>query len=297
MDHPRRLDPRTADIVASHHVPQDIHDRIALRLVKILRVFADRFFASRYGHRAVVLETVAAVPGMVGGLLQHLKAIRHIREDQGWIKELIDEADNERMHLMTFIHIARPSRVERLLIMVAQAIFYNFYFFLYLFAPRTAHRVVGYLEEEAVVSYTQYLAQIDSGAIDNLPRAADRAGVLVAARRCAPARGGGGGPRRRGAPPRHQPRLRRRDRPRHRTLTRPEPAMIVSDLGTVRRGLILHLDHAPARPDCRAGSVCWGMSNAGIPDSSDPSGDRPVGHVCGHRRSRPGPRHRTCRKP
>ncbi|KPP84776.1 MAG: ubiquinol oxidase [Rhodobacteraceae bacterium HLUCCA08] len=169
MDHPRRLDPRTADIVASHHVPQDIHDRIALRLVKILRVFADRFFASRYGHRAVVLETVAAVPGMVGGLLQHLKAIRHIREDQGWIKELIDEADNERMHLMTFIHIARPSRVERLLIMVAQAIFYNFYFFLYLFAPRTAHRVVGYLEEEAVVSYTQYLAQIDSGAIDNLP--------------------------------------------------------------------------------------------------------------------------------
>ena len=47
-----------------------------------------RFFAKRYGHRAVVLETIAAVPGMVGGLLQHLKALRRIRDDQGWIREL-----------------------------------------------------------------------------------------------------------------------------------------------------------------------------------------------------------------
>ncbi len=152
-----------------HHEPQDIHDRIALRFVKLLRVFADGFFAKRYGHRAVVLETVAAVPGMVGGLLQHLKALRHIRDDQGWIKELIDEADNERMHLMTFIQIAEPSRFERALVMITQAIFYNFYFWLYLFAPRTAHRVVGYLEEEAVVSYTRYLEEIDAGRVENVP--------------------------------------------------------------------------------------------------------------------------------
>ncbi len=153
----------------AHHVPKDIHDKFALKFVKFLRIFADRFFAKRYGHRAVVLETVAAVPGMVGGLLQHLKALRHIRDDQGWIKELIEEADNERMHLMTFIKIAEPSRMERLLIMVGQAIFYNFYFWLYLFMPKTAHRVVGYLEEEAVVSYTQYLNEIDAGRVENVP--------------------------------------------------------------------------------------------------------------------------------
>ena len=34
--------------------------------------------------------------------------------------------------------------------------------------PRTAHRFVGYLEEEAVVSYTQYLAAIDKGLHDNV---------------------------------------------------------------------------------------------------------------------------------
>lgn len=152
-----------------HHSPRDIHDRIALRIVKIMRVFADAFFSKRYGHRAVVLETVAAVPGMVGGLLQHLKSLRHIREDQGWIRELLDEAENERMHLMTFVKIAQPSRGERWLIMIAQAIFYNVFFFTYLLAPRTAHRIVGYLEEEAVVSYTQYLAEIDAGRQDNVP--------------------------------------------------------------------------------------------------------------------------------
>ena len=152
-----------------HHAPQDYRDRIALRTVKFMRVFADKFFSKRYGHRAVVLETVAAVPGMVGGLLQHLSALRHIRDDQGWIRELIEEADNERMHLMTFIKIAQPSKFERFLIAATQLIFYNLYFFLYLLAPRVAHRIVGYLEEEAVVSYTQYLEQIDAGNVENVP--------------------------------------------------------------------------------------------------------------------------------
>lgn len=161
--------PLTAPELDRHKTPDGLSDRIALGIVKFMRVFADAFFSKRYGHRAVVLETVAAVPGMVGGLLQHLKALRHIREDQGWIRELLDEAENERMHLMTFIHIAQPSFMERMLIMFGQAVFFNAYFFLYLLAPKTAHRVVGYLEEEAVVSYTGYLAQLDSGKVDNVP--------------------------------------------------------------------------------------------------------------------------------
>jgi ubiquinol oxidase len=162
-------DPSPAPALDLHKAPEGISDRVALRLVKFMRVFADAFFSKRYGHRAVVLETVAAVPGMVGGLLQHLKALRHIREDQGWIRELLDEAENERMHLMTFIHIAKPSLFERALIMGGQAVFFNAYFFLYLFAPKTAHRVVGYLEEEAVVSYTGYLAEVDAGRVENVP--------------------------------------------------------------------------------------------------------------------------------
>jgi len=152
-----------------HIKPKSLSDKIAFAFVKLLRFFADLFFAKRYGHRAIVLETVAAVPGMVGGLWLHLHALRKMRDDEGWIRTLLDEAENERMHLMTFIEIAQPSAIERFVIMVVQMIFYNFYFFLYLFAPRTAHRVVGYFEEEAVLSYTQYLDEIDKGTHENVP--------------------------------------------------------------------------------------------------------------------------------
>jgi ubiquinol oxidase len=134
-----------------------------------MRIFADAFFVKRYGHRAVVLETVAAVPGMVGGTLQHLRALRRMESDRGWIRVLLDEAENERMHLMTFIEIAQPSRLERLLVLLAQGAFYNLFFLLYLFSPRTAHRIVGYLEEEAVYSYSEYLAGIDDGTYPNVP--------------------------------------------------------------------------------------------------------------------------------
>lgn len=152
-----------------HHAPGDLPDRIALAITKSLRFFADTFFARRYGHRAVVLETVAAVPGMVGGALQHLRALRRMESDRGWIRILVEEAENERMHLMTFIHIARPSAFERLLILFAQGAFYNLFFLLYLIAPRTAHRTVGYFEEEAVYSYTEYLAGVDDGTYANVP--------------------------------------------------------------------------------------------------------------------------------
>ena len=152
----------------THFRPETIGDHFALCAVKALRCSADLFFQKRYGHRVVVLETVAAVPGMVGGLLQHLKALRHIRDDQGWIRELLDEAENERMHLMTFVAITRPNLFERMVIMVTQAVFYNAFFFLYLFAPKVAHRVVGYFEEEAVVSYSHFLEEIDKGRIENI---------------------------------------------------------------------------------------------------------------------------------
>ena len=129
---------------------------------------ADTFFKKKYGHRAVVLETVAAVPGMVAGMLLHLKSLRKMQDDKGWIKILLDEAANERMHLMTFIKIAKPTFIERLIIMIAQFIFILMYLFIYLISQKTAHRIVGYFEEEAVISYTEYLNEIEEGKIENI---------------------------------------------------------------------------------------------------------------------------------
>ncbi|WP_133128952.1 alternative oxidase [Legionella nagasakiensis] len=154
---------------ASHKPAKTLSDKIAFALVKFFRFFADTFFQKRYGNRAIVLETVAAVPGMVGAALLHLRCLRKIKNDEGWIKTLLDEADNERMHLITFMYIARPNWFERFIIFIAQAIFVVLYFLMYVLSSKTAHRFVGYLEEEAVVSYTHYLQELDEGRIKNCP--------------------------------------------------------------------------------------------------------------------------------
>ena len=152
-----------------HHQPVGFSDRFALGFTKLLRFCADTFFAKRYGHRAIVLETVAAVPGMVGAMFTHLSSLRRMKDDEGWIRTLLEEAENERMHLMTFIEIAKPTLFERLVILLAQWVFLVLFSILYLVSSKTAHRVVGYFEEEAVISYTLYLKEIDEGRSPNVP--------------------------------------------------------------------------------------------------------------------------------
>jgi len=153
----------------SHYKPVNFSDRVALSFTKSMRFFADTFFQKRYGHRAVVLETVAGVPGMVSGMWMHLTSLRKMQTGYGpKIRTLLDEAENERMHLMTFIEIAKPNAFERFLVLIAQAIFWNVFFVIYVFFPRTAHRIVGYFEEEAVYSYTEYLREIDAGRLPNI---------------------------------------------------------------------------------------------------------------------------------
>jgi len=156
------------DPLSVHHTPSGFSDRFAFRLTKLLRFFADIFFAKRYGHRAVVLETVAAVPGMVAGMIRHMRSLRRMEDDRDAIHTLLEEAENERMHLMTFVQIAQPSFLERMLILLAQGIFFTSFLLLYVISGRTAHRLVGYFEEEAVYSYGEYLAEVDSGYLENV---------------------------------------------------------------------------------------------------------------------------------
>lgn len=142
---------------------------IAKSMTRFFRFIADTFFAKRYGHRAVVLETVAGVPGMVAGMLLHFTSLRKMKTGYGaTIRELLAEAENERMHLMFFIEIAQPNFFERMLVVIAQVSFGIFYLFLYLIDYKTAHRMIAYFEEEAVRSYTEYLAMVESGKTENV---------------------------------------------------------------------------------------------------------------------------------
>ncbi|XP_061352096.1 ubiquinol oxidase 1, mitochondrial-like [Gastrolobium bilobum] len=152
-----------------HHAPTTFLDKMAYWTVRTLRFPTDLFFQKRYGCRAMMLETVAAVPGMVGGMMLHFKSLRRFEHSGGWIKALLEEAENERMHLMTFMEVSKPTWYDRALVLIVQGIFFNAYFLGYMLSPKFAHRVVGYLEEEAIYSYTEFLKELDKGNIENVP--------------------------------------------------------------------------------------------------------------------------------
>ncbi|KAF9013460.1 alternative oxidase [Cyathus striatus] len=123
-------------------------------------------------HRILFLESIAGVPGMVAATLRHLTSLRLMQRDSGWIHTCLEEAENERMHLMTFMTMRKPSIWFRALVLGAQGVFYNLFFLSYIISPKTCHRFVGYLEEEAVITYTRAISDLESGLIpewENLP--------------------------------------------------------------------------------------------------------------------------------
>ncbi|RYV04000.1 oxidase [Shewanella sp. OPT22] len=151
-----------------HRTPTKLSEKVAYKITQSLKFILNVFYGTQYAKRAVILETIAAVPGMVAGMFNHLKALRRMKDDGGWIRDLLDEAENERMHLMIFLEIAKPSWVERLLVFLGQGAFILVYGFIYLFTPKIAHRIVGYFEEEACKSYSDYIEQVDLGNVDNI---------------------------------------------------------------------------------------------------------------------------------
>ncbi|KAH0586317.1 hypothetical protein H2248_007564 [Termitomyces sp. 'cryptogamus'] len=116
-------------------------------------------------NRILFLESIAGVPGMVAATLRHLTSLRLMRRDSGWIHTCLEEAENERMHLMTFMTLRKPSWFFRSLVLGAQGVFYNLFFFSYIVSPKTCHRFVGYLEEEAVLTYTRCIQDLEAGRI------------------------------------------------------------------------------------------------------------------------------------
>ncbi|KAK9239381.1 alternative oxidase-domain-containing protein [Lipomyces kononenkoae] len=170
---------RAIDI--AHREAMTLSDKVALFAIRCLRKMFD--IATGYKHpkpgqegmtefrmtgdkwltRFVFLESIAGVPGMVGGMVRHLHSLRALRRDRAWIETLLEEAYNERMHLLTFLKLYNPGWFMRLMLLGGQGVFFNLFFICYLLSPRTCHRFVGYLEEEAIVTYTRCLEDINAG--------------------------------------------------------------------------------------------------------------------------------------
>ncbi|ORX94429.1 alternative oxidase-like protein [Clohesyomyces aquaticus] len=186
--HPVYTPEQMNSVVVAHRETKTMSDKVALIAVKVLRYGLD--LATGYKHdkavalnkkdpaaatqkyamneqkymiRNVFLESVAGVPGMVAGMIRHLHSMRRMKRDNGWIETLLEESFNERMHLLTFLKMSEPGPFMRLMVLGAQGVWFNALFFAYLVSPRTVHRFVGYLEEEAVITYTRQIADIDAG--------------------------------------------------------------------------------------------------------------------------------------
>jgi hypothetical protein len=162
-------------VKVKHFERKEFSDSVAFYTVKFLRWSFDTFSGYRFGeltenkvlNRAIFLETVAGCPGMAGGMIRHLNSLRKMQRDYGWIHTLLEEAENERMHLLTFIKLKQPGKIFRAAVLVTQGIFMNCFFLAYLLNPKICHRFVGYLEEEAVHTYTSILNAIDEGKIES----------------------------------------------------------------------------------------------------------------------------------
>ena len=79
------------------------------------------------------------------------------------IETLLEEAYNERMHLLTFLQLAKPGWQMRTMVLGAQFVFFSAFFLAYISSQRICHRFVGYLEEEAVITYTKAIKDLDNG--------------------------------------------------------------------------------------------------------------------------------------
>ncbi|KAJ3269974.1 hypothetical protein HDV01_000780, partial [Terramyces sp. JEL0728] len=169
--HPVYSKDEVLTVQKTHIESKGLSDQLAYLSVKLARFSFDTLSGFRFGqlttnkvlNRAIFLETVAGVPGFTAGILRHLRSLRRMERDYGWIHTLLEEAENERMHLLTFIKLKQPGLFFRFCVVATQGIFMNGFFLAYLISPRFCHRFVGYLEEEAVKTYTDIIAAIDDG--------------------------------------------------------------------------------------------------------------------------------------
>jgi len=144
------------------HVPQGVGDFV---LQKLVRVCYHAFnFVTGYNHvdppttsigyRLIILESVAGVPGMLGGMFRHFRSLRQLERDHGFIFTLLEEAENERMHLLVCMGFFQAGPFTRAVVAAGQVALTPFLAALYLVKPQLLHRFVGYLEETAVHTYT-----------------------------------------------------------------------------------------------------------------------------------------------
>ena len=101
---------------------------------------------SKYIRKALLMENIAAIPGIVESFYMHIRSVVLLKRDKGWIHHMLEESDNERFHFITFVQMKQPEILLRIFMVMQQLIFGLWFFLSYLISPRYCHKFVGYLE-------------------------------------------------------------------------------------------------------------------------------------------------------
>lgn len=144
-----------------HHKPKSISDHFMRTVMNILYVSFNTITGYNKENpsvksiewRLILLESVAGVPGFVGAAFRHFRSLRTLRKDNGFIATLLEEAENERMHLLVCFKQFGASFFVRGAVIALQSIMTPTLLLVYLVHPRSMHRFVGYLEETATETY------------------------------------------------------------------------------------------------------------------------------------------------
>lgn len=113
-------------------------------------------------YRLIILESIAGVPGFVAAGFRHFKSLRSLDRDHGWIATLLEEAENERMHLLTCLKMFNAGFITRQVVVAAQMFMTPLLMSMYIIQPKSMHRFVGYLEETACHTYVDIIEQIET---------------------------------------------------------------------------------------------------------------------------------------
>lgn len=153
------------NIQQSHHKPQTMSDHMTNMTMRALYHgfnFITGYKASdpsvnSVAWRLIILESFAGVPGFVAAGMRHFYSLRTLRRDHGQIFTFLEEAENERMHLLVCLKMFQASMITRALVVAAQLTMGPLMTLTYMLYPPAMHRFVGYLEETAVETYTNLI--------------------------------------------------------------------------------------------------------------------------------------------
>merc|ERR1711937_142708 len=186
--------PEDLDIELTHQEPTNFSDRAALQAVKIVRGLFDTATGwsndkivtqDKILNRVIFLETVAAVPGMVAAVTRHFRSLRRMERDGGLMHLFLEEANNERMHLLSFIKMKDPGMFFRGAVVLSQfgfgsAFFSRLYGFSKILPPICRihrRRGMSYLHKDCQGN-RRGTRQFRVGCLENRTRASHRQSIL-----------------------------------------------------------------------------------------------------------------------